>query len=112
MYGDVLAPHTKILDLIRDADYGIIAYPPNPSTANSIPTKLYEYLGFRLPILLVSHPVWSSLANRYQTAIEIDFQHPDASAYLSRMRHELFYPVDPQDVYWDHEEDKLRLLFG
>lgn len=45
-------PHKEILHEITKADFGIIYYPYNPSTSGSIPTKLYEYLALRLPILI------------------------------------------------------------
>jgi glycosyltransferase involved in cell wall biosynthesis len=45
-------PHTKILAEIQQADAGIIWYPENLSTQSSLPTKLFEYLGLGLPILI------------------------------------------------------------
>ncbi|MTI19409.1 glycosyltransferase, partial [Fulvivirga sp. RKSG066] len=50
--GDNLVPHQDILKAIVNADFGIIHYPHNYSTMNSTPTKLYEYLGLKLPILI------------------------------------------------------------
>jgi glycosyltransferase involved in cell wall biosynthesis len=50
--GDLLVPHDQILDQISRTDFGIIIYPPNPSTQSSIPTKLYEYLALQVPVLI------------------------------------------------------------
>src|SRR5688500_9346873 len=47
-------PHAEIFDHIQRSDFGLVTYQINPSTMNSIPTKVYEYLGFKLPILLVN----------------------------------------------------------
>lgn len=44
-------PHTEIIAAIRQADVGLLAYLPHPSLDGCIPTKLWEYLGERLPTL-------------------------------------------------------------
>lgn len=52
--GDKLIPHEEILQEISNAGTGIIIYPNNPATESSIPTKLYEYLALKLPVI-ISH---------------------------------------------------------
>lgn len=52
--GDNLVPHKDVLQEISTAGTGIIIYPPNPGTESSIPTKLYEYLALKLPVI-ISH---------------------------------------------------------
>ena len=50
-----LVPHQTILEYAAKADYGLVAHQPNPSNENCIPTKIYEYLGLRLPMILQEH---------------------------------------------------------
>ena len=100
-------PHQQIVEAIYRADFGLISYEINPSTMNSIPTKLYEYLGFKLPILLVNHRSWVDFCQRWSAAVVFDASHPDAAAVQSEMLTKAFYTSEPVDVYWESEEPKL-----
>jgi hypothetical protein len=105
--GGHLVPHPAILDAISQAHFGIIAYPPNPSTHGAIPTKLYEYLGYGLPILLTDHPLWLALCAPSQAALSFDPQRIDASGLLQAMKTRAFYTAPPQGIYWEDEEIRL-----
>lgn len=105
--GDRLVPHEIILAEIQRSGAGIIAYPKNRSTGGSIPTKLYEYLGMQLPILLVDHAPWVELCRRWHAAFVFDPETFDARAALNALQTQHFYPNEPGDVYWESEESKL-----
>jgi hypothetical protein len=105
--GGQLVSHSLIQQLIDSAGAGIISYQANPATERSIPTKLYEYLGASLPILLVCHPAWEELCKPYAAAVVFDPEIPDASRILNELRNQHFYTSTPSDVYWDSEEPKL-----
>jgi glycosyltransferase involved in cell wall biosynthesis len=106
--GDRLVSHDAIMDAIAQADFGLIAYPPNPSTRNTIPTKLFEYLGAGLPILLINHPPWMEFCARYSAAIVFDPRHIDPAEMLHRMRTTPFYTLLPgEEVLWESEAVKL-----
>lgn len=105
--GNAFVPHEKIIDAIRLTDFGIISYPPNPSTYNAIPTKLYEYLGLQLPILLLAHPEWSKICEPFDAAISFKIVSPAADQLLRSMKTREFYTSTPQDVFWSSEEIKL-----
>jgi hypothetical protein len=105
--GDKLVPHHEILTLIEESDAGIIAYPDNPSTINAIPTKLYEYLGLRLPILLTYHPVWTKICMPYTAAIVFDPARTDAASIVKTLKKGQFYTTIPHDVFWDSEQPRL-----
>ena len=77
---------------------------------NSIPTKLYEYVGFHLPILLVNHKPWVEFCHAYDAALVFDANHYDASALYNEMMTRKFYPVDPVEVYWASEAPKLLAI--
>jgi glycosyltransferase involved in cell wall biosynthesis len=106
--GDRFVPHEQILSAVQRADFGIIAYPPNPSTAGSIPTKLFEYLGCLLPVLLIDHPPWTARCEPYPAAISFNPEHFDAAKILAEVRTKSFFTTLPEDVYWDLEEIKLK----
>jgi hypothetical protein len=104
--GDYLIPHNQIMDAIHEADFGIVCYPSSVHTENSIPTKLYEYLGLQLPILLQNHPPWIDLCIPYRAAVIVDFDRPNPSRILSDMK-DPFYTTPPRNVSWKSEEQKM-----
>jgi hypothetical protein len=102
--GDTLIPHQQILEEIYESDFGIISYPPNPSTENAWPTKLYEYLGCHLPVLLTDHKPWIDRCAPYPAAITVNFNHIDAGDILVKMETTVFYTLKPNDVFWEEEK--------
>jgi hypothetical protein len=100
-------PHERILDAIRSSQFGIICYPPNPSTFNAMPTKLFEYLGLQLPILLLAHPVWSKQCEPFNAAISFNPVSLAPDQILHAMKTREFYRSPPENVFWSSEEAKL-----
>ncbi|MBI3218373.1 MAG: glycosyltransferase [Bacteroidetes bacterium] len=105
--GQKLVPHSQIFEAIAEADFGIIYYPPSPHSANSIPTKLYEYLGCRLPILLQDYEPWVELCKPYHAAVIVNFSQPDLRLIQQSMKESHFYDQSPTGVTWADEEPKL-----
>lgn len=109
--GDRHVPHDEIMSAIASAHFGIIAYPPNPSTRNTVPTKLYEYLGAQLPILLINHPPWMELCAHYHAAVIFDPRFIKPGALLAQLRTTPFYTIPPgEEVFWGVEGKKLVKL--
>src|SRR5688572_9183367 len=100
-------PHTEILEAIQQVDIGIIAYPPNFSTENTIPTKLFEYMGYGLPILLINHTPWVEICKPYNAAITFDADNFDGSNVLAAFHSTAFYMRSPENVFWQDQEEKL-----
>jgi glycosyltransferase involved in cell wall biosynthesis len=107
---DTLVPHEEIIKSIQCADVGVIAYPPNKATENSIPTKLYEYLGLTLPIAIVDHKPWVEICDLWDGAVTFQYKSFDASEFLSRLRKKEFYSKIPQNVFWQDDEHRLITL--
>ena len=104
--GEQLVPHAEIIQAIAAADFGLVCYPPSRHTQNATPTKLYEYLACRLPIILQYHPAWEELCSPYQACIPLDFASVDAAGLLMKMRSR-FYIHPPREVSWESEAEKL-----
>ncbi len=102
-----LVPHSQIFEAIAEADFGIVYYPPSPHIANSIPTKLYEYLGCRLPILLQDYQPWVEFCKPYRAAVVVNFSQPDLALIEQSMKTTPFYDQSPIGVTWADEEPKL-----
>lgn len=109
--GDILVPHTTILTKIQQCDFGLVANLPDRATHYKIPTKLYEYLGYKLPIVLTEHAHWMAYCKPYNAAISADFTAPNVAAILHRMKTTTFYTSIPQNVLWDTEAERLLHLF-
>ncbi len=105
--GDQLVPHQQIVDAIAQADFGIIAYPNSHHIENRIPTKLYEYLAFGLPILLQDYTPWVEICQPFTAAIPIDYGNIKPSLLLDRMLTTGFFETTPRHVTWASEESKL-----
>jgi len=111
--GNRLVPHREVMQAIYTSDFGIVCYPPSRHTENAIPTKLYEYLACRLPILLQHHRPWVELGSRYKACIAIDVPTADPHALLQQMNSP-FYTSSPElaekastGVNWESEAEKL-----
>ncbi|MBX2946778.1 MAG: glycosyltransferase [Cyclobacteriaceae bacterium] len=99
-------PHKTILKAVGQADFGIVWYPPNPSTACSIPTKLFEYLGLNLAILVSHTPETEQLVQQQGAGI-ILAQPVDYQKLLMNMK-TFSLPQERQHSYFD--EDVLALV--
>jgi len=106
--GDHLVPHNEIINAIHHSDFGIIYYPKNPSTVGSTPTKLYEYLGSKLPVLIQKHQAWNIIIDKYNAGLVIDFEKIDYANLLTKMKSQQFYEnVAIDELLWTSEESKL-----
>lgn len=109
----VPVPHEQILEQIAFADFGIVVYPSSPHTDGKIPTKLYEYLACRLPMLLEPRPEWLDLCLPVSACMAVTLQERDEQArqILEEMTTISFYRGDTSFARWETEEAKLlRLL--
>jgi len=108
--GTDFVSHDKILDAISSANFGIISYPPSPHTKDKIPSKLYEYLAYELPILLSENKRWAYLCASSGAAITVNFQKLNASAILEAMSKGGFYSTKAEKVDWQSEEQAFLTI--
>ena len=105
--GKMQVGHSRIMDLVSRAHFGIISYPPSPHTANRVPTKLFEYMSARLPILLSINPRWQSLTEPVSAAIAVDFLNPNLEKILAEMTGRTFCTGPVDSFLWLSEGQKL-----
>ena len=105
--GDQLVPHQQILAQIQQSDFGILSYPYSRHTENSLPTKLFEYLQAKLPIILERRWPWTKRFEGYKPFIYFDFLKEDYVTLLHEIRNGQFYLKPPEDVTWDSEAVKF-----
>ena len=104
---DRLVPHNQIIEQVKKADFGLISYEHHPHILSCTPTRLFEYLGEELPILLTDHQPWLKIAENCDGAIPVDFDGFDEEIILKLMKSKTFYSSYPTDVFWESEEEKL-----
>jgi len=106
--GKKLVPHYDILHAMSASNFGIIYYPTNYSTMNTTPTKLYEYLGSQLPIILQNHRPWVELASQHNGCIVLENNTKIDEAFMRKMYALQFYQNGSnQDILWESEGQKL-----
>jgi glycosyltransferase involved in cell wall biosynthesis len=106
--GANLVSHQDIMQYAANADFGLVAHQPNPSTENCIPTKIYEYLGLGLPMLLQSHALWESVVSPYKAAIILDYNNFQTEPIWKQIKEGGFYTKKPgPEITWEQEFLKL-----
>ncbi|MBC5991440.1 glycosyltransferase [Pontibacter cellulosilyticus] len=106
--GTTLVPHTDIIREMQQSTIGLLPYRPNQSTANCIPTKLYEYMAHGLIILISQNPLWQGIVQQHQAGLSVAFESINAAELVKQLRQQQFYTKNtPKDIFWDEEEPKL-----
>lgn len=102
-----LVPHEKIFEQISTATAGMIFYPKSRHNENCIPTKLYEYLACRLPVIYDERAFWGQLVSNNSGGIPINFESTNYHLILDKLNQNKFYPSAVGDITWDSEEKKF-----
>lgn len=110
--GRSLVPHFTINRLIEGADVGIVSYPSSPAVEGRIPTKLYEYMALRLPILAVGSFSWEGMLSQYAAGMAHQTGALDAAKTLKFFTENDFYPQLPAQCLWENEAPKILEIFG
>jgi glycosyltransferase involved in cell wall biosynthesis len=106
--GEHHVSHTTIINHIYQADFGIIAYPPNVATHDKFPTKLFEYLEAQLPIILTPNPLLESFCESYGASINVNPDSLDPGSLLQEMKQRMFYTTPPgEEILWETESSKV-----
>lgn len=104
--GDELVPHEVILCEISKAGTGIIIYPPSPATESSIPTKLYEYLALKLPVIISHTEASHQLVKEYHAGIVLrDGVTP--RALHEQLAASTFSFTYGAEIFWESEAKRL-----
>jgi glycosyltransferase involved in cell wall biosynthesis len=110
--GEKPVAHATILAEIAQADMALLPYQLNKCFENRIPTKFFEYLHFRLPMLVSKNQTWEKFFQNYSfhSAIFLNFNDLDTIEDLYQAIQSIrFYEIEEKisDIYWQSEEAKL-----
>ncbi len=104
-------PHRQVLAAMHLADLVLLPYPPNPSTWQCIPTKMFECLAYGLPMLVQQNPLWDQLCAGHSAAVFTDFASVPAKSLTDTLLAHRFYPAGPwAGAFWDLEGKTLLEL--
>lgn len=98
-----------IQSIIAKGGIALCPYQPNRSTENRIPTKFYEYLYYRIPMIVQKNEAWETFLSPYRAAIFIDFSNFDPAEILQQLQSTSFYSGVPvgNEICWAAEREKL-----
>ncbi|MDO1448766.1 glycosyltransferase [Rhodocytophaga aerolata] len=101
--GDYPVPHSEIMAAIHTADIGLVPYLYNRSTKDKMPTKLYEYTLYKVPMLIPGNPLWIEFCNVYNSALDIDYDRVNIKELLMAIHSTGFYrySVNNDTLLWD-----------
>jgi len=113
---------SDIPNVLRDARAGMLLLRYTPSFVDSLPTKLYEYMGAGLPVIVAEFLQCSQLVREYNCGIVVDPS--DTAAVARAMTHLIQNPAEAQAMgergrtlvneryQWNSEANKLTNLYA
>ncbi len=109
-------PYPQIIQAMQQCDAVLMPYRVNKSVQNRIPTKFYECLALRKPMLIQENPVWETFLAQYpfQSAVFLDFrQLTQVDTVYKHLRQAPFYQnaENIPGIVWQDEEAKIREFF-
>lgn len=98
-------PHQDIIASMAKADFALLPYQPDKSIENCFPTKIWEYMAHKLPMIIQNHALWVNYCLPYESCIPIDYKNYSPDAILALMLSSKFYSKGiPNDIFWHSEE--------
>ena len=99
-------PHAHILEALQKADFALISYKLNPSNKDCFPTRVWECLAYKVPMLMKKEHPWVYLLEEFAAGYAIDFNSPPPQLKPPLPPFYTKKPV-PSSFFWQHEEKKL-----
>ena len=105
--GSVPVSHAAIQEALLRADFAFISYRLNASNQHCFPTRIWECLAYKVPMLMKKEHPWTYLLQEFGAGFAIDFK--AAQPDWPFQPEEVFYQKKaiPENFYWEYEEKKL-----
>ncbi|MBN2030811.1 glycosyltransferase family 4 protein [bacterium] len=110
-------PFEKGQQHIAHSDIGLCLLHPDPNYLNALPTKMFEYMLFKKPVVVSNFPLWESIVKKTKCGVVVDPLSPQviADAIIGvyqnpkRMKEmgENGYRAVLNQYNWENEEKKL-----
>ncbi len=101
-------PHQLIIDKMLESDFSLLPYNLAPHLKSRFPTKIYEHLAVKLPIIITDNPPWKEFCKKHNAGISIDFSNYSPSKVIDLIRTTCFFNnTKNEDIYWEAEGKKV-----
>lgn len=109
--GNHLIPHTDIINLIKHASLSVMPYQNNKSVVRCMPTKVFEYTFFKLPILASPYGIWTDFITNHSAGLTVDFNsYDDVDLKINQILNQetpLYYKTPTKNNSWESIEEKV-----
>ncbi|GGF39168.1 glycosyltransferase family protein [Echinicola rosea] len=99
-----------IFSAMKEADVLLLPYQPLPSIWSKIPSKMYEALAMKIPMIIPENPLWTALISPYPAGTALDFSFPSLEQLQSLIDRQQFTRPVGEEVTWESEKGKLLRL--
>ncbi len=100
--------HQLIIDKMLESDFGLLPYNLAPHLRSRFPTKIYEHLAIKLPIIITDNPPWTKFCNNHGAGISIDFSNFSSIKVIDLIKNTCFFEkTDYEDIHWEPEGKKV-----
>ncbi len=111
--GDSLVPHEEILGQEQQHQVGLLPYRPHPSTFNCIPTKLFEYIGNGLVVIMEENPLWAEILRKHNAGLTIPFARVLTQSQVEILFQGTYFKAGiPLEVFWEKEEQEVQAVIS
>ncbi len=106
--------HTILLEHLQQTHFVILPYLFNKSTQNCIPTKFYECLAYKKPMLISKNQKWENFIKPLEAGIFIDFEdnklkiENEIKNSIEKILSQSFYTKSIDEEIWKFDEKILR----
>nr|WP_303650007.1 glycosyltransferase [Desulfobotulus pelophilus] len=112
---------TAVCSLIRNAMAGLVILHPIPNYIDSLPVKMFEYMGLGIPVIASDFPLWRSILKNNHCGLFVDPVNSSALAEaidslssnpaLAEQMGKNGYSAVMRQYTWKTEEQKLLDLY-
>lgn len=97
--------HNEIISAIKTHDFGLMPYPFSEHTFDKMPTKFFEYIVYRLPILIQQNPNWEPTLEKFNAGISIDFKKTPNEKFVQEITKRTYFNNENLDaLIWDDKK--------
>ncbi|WP_338792258.1 hypothetical protein [Bernardetia sp. MNP-M8] len=106
--------HKILLEHLQQTHFVILPYSFNKSTQNCIPTKFYECLAYKKPMLISKNQKWENFIKPLEAGIFIDFEdnklkiENEIKNSIEKILSQSFYTKSIDEEIWKFDREILR----
>lgn len=110
-------PHPTVLAWQQQATAVLALYDPAPHIRDKVPTKFFEAMGQRRPLLFTQSPHWTALNKRYHFGVPLPHNNTRFAAIRTWQHIQAHFttcydiPLAPEHFLWHHEAERMLAFY-